>query len=475
MRKTPLQLCFAVILMHGLPGFVLAQDQDEVRALNIKQLQQTLDAQQKQHDVQQTQLDTQEKELHQLRLQLQHLLDGSETNHITPAPAVRIFPRRNDLQTGRRDDDQSLDAWNGSFALNDSDIRIRIGGFLELDVIHDNNAIQSKGQFIADTIPTRNATKLDGTEGQTHFSVSPSRLYIETRTPVADKRLKTFISLDMFANELEVDAEPRLRQAYVELSDILLGGDLLIGQTWSTTTDLESTPDVLDFRGPDALFGQLQPQVRWSKPLADGIRLMLAAETASNHVIEGADSLTRMPDGVMAITWDNHAFNFMGSLLVKDLRASANNGEVASAVGVGVNFSGKMRLPYGEYPNEFMFSVTYGEGIGSHFQNPKPDAVYDAVNNRLEILRLYGVTLAYRHSWNADMTSTVVYCCIEMYNHDAQAPESIQGTEYTSGNVVWNINSHWLLGVEGIWGKRDDKDDAMATVFRTQMTSRVSF
>lgn len=443
MAKKLSQLCLAVILIYCFPVTLLALDQDGERALDIRQKYQ--------------------------------VTDNAASTHLTSSSAIRIYPRRNDLQTSRRDDDQSLNNWAGSFALTDSDTRIKIGGFLELDVIHDSSAIQSKGQLITDSIPTRNPTKVDGAEGQTNFSVSPSRIYFETRTHVDDKRLKTFISIDLFANELEVDAQPRLRQAYAEISNTLFGGDLLIGQTWSTTTDLESTPDVLDFRGPDGLFGQLQAQLRWSKPLSDGMRIMLAAETPDRHVIEGADSLTRMPDGVMAITWDSDSFNFMGSLLVKDLRASVGNGSVVSAMGVGGNLSGKIKLPYGDYPNNFMFSVSYGKGIGSHFQNAKPDAVYDSANASLETIQLYGVTLGYHHSWSADMSSTVVYCCIEIYNQDAQAADAIQGTEYSSANLVWDINSHWLVGVEGIWGKRNDKDDEMATVFRTLLTSRMRF
>lgn len=389
--------------------------------------------------------------------------------------ANNITSRRNDLQTGRRDDAQPTDKWQGSFAVKDTDTRIKIGGFLELDVLHDNDAIQSKGQFIPGTIPTRNAIVKDGTEGQTSFSVSPSRLYIETRTPIDEKRVKTFLSIDMYGDELGVDAEPRLRQAYVEFSNILFGGDLLIGQAWSTTTDLESAPDVLDFRNVDNLFGSLLPQVRWTRKLTPGVRLMLAAETPGNHIIEGADSVTRFPDGVLAATWDSQAFNLMASLLVTDLRASYLNGPVESATGFGGSLSGKIKMPYGTYANDFMFLLTYGKGIGSHYQNEHADAVYNPGTSSLELISDYGVTLSYAHGWSARLKSTFTYCCIEIDNQDAQSATSLKGTEYSSGNLVWDINPHWLVGLEGIWGKRKDKDGERATNFRTQFTSRFYF
>jgi len=383
--------------------------------------------------------------------------------------------RRNDLQTSRRDDAQSHDNWKGSFAVKGTDTRIKIGGFLELDVLHDNDAIQSKGQFIPATIPTRNATVKDGKEGQTSFSVSPSRLYIETRTPIDEKRAKTFLSIDMYGDELGVEAKPRLRQAYVEFSDILFGGDLLIGQAWSTTTDLESAPDLLDFRNVDNLFGSLLPQVRWSRKLSEGIKLMLAAETPGNHIIEGADSVTRFPDGVIAATWDSQTFNLMASLLVTDLRASYLNGPVTSAVGYGGSLSGKLKMPFGTYTNDFMFLLTYGKGIGSHYQNDHADAVYDPATSSLELISDYGVTLSYTHGWSAHTRSTFTYCCIEIDNQDAQAATSLKATEYSSGNLAWDINRNWLVGIEGIWGKRKDKDGERRTNFRTQFTSRFYF
>lgn len=486
MRKKHILPCLAALFSFYLSVPALAQNeilsssqtdrsQQDVleQAAKVKVLQQDIDEQQKNLDTQQIQLDSQKKELHLFRQQLDELSGSVEKTSVIKTSSIP--PRRNDLQTNRRDDAQPHDDWQGSFAVTDSNTRIKIGGFLELDVIHDTDAIRSKGQFIPSTIPTRNATKQDGTDGQTNFSVSPSRLFIETRTLVDEKRVKTFLSIDMYGDELGVEPELRLRQAYVDLTDILFGGDLLIGQAWSTSTDLEAAPDVLDFRGVDNLFGSLVPQVRWTREVANGVKIMIAAETANNHIIEGADSLTRLPDGVFAVTWDSNTFNLMASLLIADLRASLNNGPVASAVGYGGSLSGKVKLPFGSYQNDFLFSVSNGIGVGSHYQNAHADAVYDTVTSSLEPLENFGVTLGYALGWSERLTSTFTYCCIEIYNNDAQSDESLQATEYASANLVWNVNTYWLVGVEGLWGKRKDKDNTRASNFRTQFTSRLSF
>lgn len=61
---------------------------------------------------------------------------------------------------------------------------LQIGGYVRLDLLHDTDAIASEAQFITSTIVTRDATKAEGSDGQTNFSVNTSRLYFETRTPI---------------------------------------------------------------------------------------------------------------------------------------------------------------------------------------------------------------------------------------------------------------------------------------------------
>ena len=175
--------------------------------------------------------------------------------------------------------------------------RFKIGGFAELDVIHDTDAIASKGQFVTSTIQTGDdGKKTDGADGQTSFSVSPTRLYLETRTPIQENRLTTFLSIDFYGDAMGVAPEPRMRQAYGEVTNILFGGDLLAGQAWTTFADLEAFPSVLDFQGPNSFFGTRQPLIRWTRGLAKGLKFKVAAETPDNHIIEGADSLTAWPD-----------------------------------------------------------------------------------------------------------------------------------------------------------------------------------
>ena len=48
-------------------------------------------------------------------------------------------------------------------------------------------------------------------------------------------------------------------------------------------------------------------------------------------------------------------------------------------------------------------------------------------------------------------------------------------TRYASANLTWTPSAPWLLGVELLYGSREDKDGTKASVVRTQLVSRLSF
>jgi hypothetical protein len=476
----------AVLFSLSTPAFAqdteaLSRPGQQEHTAKVQEFQRIIEAQERQLDTQQEQLETQKKKLEELRQQVQSLAVDSgrpgapSAEKPAATPAGPAPSRRTDSQTARRDKDHPHEDWQGSFGVEAIDTRFKIGGFAELDVIHDSDAIASKGQFVTSTIVTRDATKTDGSDGQTNFSVSPSRLYFETRTPLGQRQLTTFVSMDFFGDGLGVTPEPRLRQGYGEITNILFGGDLLAGQAWTTFADLEAFPNTLDFQGPNSFFGTRQPLIRWTKGVADGLKLMVAAETPDNHIIQGADALTRWPDGVFSMSWDHAAIHLKGSVIARDLRASFNNGPTQTAFGWGGSISGRWRVPVSAKRDSLTFSATYGEGIGSDFNDQPPDAVFDSTGSSLETIPVFGWFASYEHWWSHQFNSTFVFGDLKVNNQPAQPVESLAKTRYASGNFVWVPNEHWLLGVEALWGMREDKDGADGTDFRTQFTSRFIF
>ncbi len=480
MKNVLILLCMGLSLFLLLPPVFADDSLDLQRVVELQQKQ--LEEQQRQIDAQQRQLEEQRTMLLDMQQKIKGLTqvaappERPDTKTVAAKPSDASSPRRTDTQTTRRDKAHPHEEWQGSFGVESLNTRFRIGGFAELDVIHDTDAIASKGQFITSTIQTGDdAAKADGADGQTNFSVSPTRLYVETRTPIQQHRLTTFLSMDFYGDALGVSPDPRMRQAYGELSDIFLGGDLLAGQAWTTFADLEAFPNTLDFQGPNSFFGTRQPLVRWTRGIGDGLKLMVAAETPDNHIIQGADSLTAWPDGVLSLAWGQTPVHLMGSFVARDLRASLNNGPTETAFGWGGSVSGKVGVPFVAEKDFMTFSVTYGEGIGSEFNDQPSDAVFDSAGTGLEAIPVFGWFASYQHWWNRQFNSTVVYGFLKADNRDVQSPDSFKSSQYASGNFIWMPDKRWLLGIEGLWGEREDKDGADGTDFRTQFTTRFSF
>lgn len=480
MKNMIVFLCVGISIVFFLLSPAFAEDTPELRQV-IELQQKQLEEQQRQIDAQQKQLEAQRNMLIEMQKKVQGLTEGGALPEPPDAAKVATKPsetspqRRTDTRTTRRDKTHLHEEWEGSFGVEALNTRFKIGGFAELDVIHDTDAIASKGQFVTSTIVTRNATKTEGSDGQTSFSINPTRLFIETRTPIKQHRLTTFLSMDLYGNALGVQPDPRMRQAYGELSNIIFGGDLLAGQAWSTFADLEAFPNTLDFQGPNSFFGTRQPLVRWTRGIADGLKLMVAAETPDNHIIQGADSLTAWPDGVLSLVWDQAPVHLMGSFVARDLRASFNNGQTETAFGWGGSVSGKVGMPFLAEKDFLTFSVTYGEGVGSDFNDQPPDAVFDSTGLGLEAIPVFGWFVSYEHWWSRQFNSTFVYGSLDADNLNVQTSDSLDKTQYASANVVWMPIERWLFGVEGLWGKREDKDGENGTDFRTLFTSRFTF
>jgi len=370
------------------------------------------------------------------------------------------------------DDQQAESDWPGSFGLAGSKTRFAIGGFAQLDVIHDDDAIGSPGQFITATIPTDGGTPAEGSEGRTSFSVNTSRLTFESRTPTNLGRLKTFISLDLFGDALSTTPSLRMRQAYGELKGVLWGGDLLCGQAWGTYVDLEAWPDILDFEGPGSAIATRHPQVRWSKGTSEHLDLQVALERPGDGSAQDADLLTRWPDLVGTLKWMNGGGHLRAGGILRDLRASDDDGPVASATAWGLAGSGKVLLPARSY---LVFEASYGEGTGGYYNDLSVNSVYDPATSSLELIPLFAYYVGLGHSWSPTLSSAVLYSAIEVDHLESQPDDTGEKSDYFSLNLIWRPDTPLMFGVEFLSGGKRDKGGAEGTVNRIQFSSQFSF
>ncbi len=215
--------------------------------------------------------------------------------------------------------------------------------------------------------------------------------------------------------------------------------------------------------------------MRWTKGIGEGLDALVAVETPNNTDIVGGDTLTRWPNAVLAANWKYAGGHLKGASLIRDLRASANNGAAETAVGWGFTGSGKVGLPLMGKKDNLTFQINYGQGIGSYFDDSPPDAVFDSAGSSLEAIPVFGAYAGFQHWWMSALRSTAVFGYLDVDNRSVQAGDALNTTQYVSANLVWNPFENVDLGGEYLWGKRKDLDGARGTNSRIQFSSKFNF
>lgn len=456
----------------------------------IQQQQQRLDAQ-----------DAQIQEQQQLLLDLRRRVETAQGIDTLPAqmPENAVVGKADTTSPplpvpSKSDADDPAEQWPGSIGLPGTAARLKLSGFVELDVIRDSTYIPTPSAFVTQAIPTRKPTT-GSRDGQTNFSIQASRFVLESQTPLqsssfgGSQQINTLFAWDLFNDFSSTTPEFRLRQAYGEVKNFLnWKGDILFGQDWSTFTNGYAVPDTLEFQAPNALFGSRHPMIRWTMPFADELTAKFALEAPDLRNFEKAETTiessdptisiqteSRWPDGVAALHLDREPFHISGAFLARDLRASNDYGDDASAFGWGATLQGRISMMEPLKDDFLQFSLAYGEGIGGLFNDVPPDAVYDVENNDLEPLETLGWFVAYNHQWSPQVYSLATYSFLEQDNENVQADTGYHQTIYSSINLVWMPTLHWRIGIETVYGRREDKDGESGSNVRTLLTSRFIF
>jgi len=489
-------------LVQGLliPAVIMAADAEKsaVGTGDLQRMLSIIDQQQKRLEAQDAQLAEQQKMLQELRREVEMLQDRGGLPAEAPPPAIAAGTEAASQAQGKGKAVQAVGAahpeeWPGFIPVKGTDTQFKISGFVELDVIHDSNDVATPTAFVTQAIRTRGKGKGDG---QTSFSVQASRLSLETRTPLkgstpdGPRRVTTFIAADFFNDISSATPDFRLREAFGEVTDFLhSGGDLLLGQTWSTYTNLYSIPSTLEFWAPPSIFGARSPMVRWTMPVGEGLKLKFAAEAANLRNFElddynqidssdpaiSVENRSQWPDGVVALEWERESVHLTGGFIARDLRARTDGGHIESAFGWGATLEGRINMPEIVKDDFLQFQLTYGEGIGSLFNDFPPDAVYDVAADDLKPLETLGLLFGYQHWWSTRFYSLASYGWLKQDNKGIQLPTAYKKTEYSSLNLVWTPDPRWLLGAEVVYGSREDNDGKSGSNVRTLMTSRFNF
>lgn len=335
------------------------------------------------------------------------------------------------------------------------DYTVKLGGYVQVDLIHDFDEIGSTDSFDPRTIPTNDESDAGV---NTRMHAKDSRLNLDLRCPSSIGPMRIFVEGDFFSDNNGF----RLRHAYGEV------GGWLGGQTWSTFMDEDAMPETLDFESPIAFPQIRQAQIRYTHPFGDtGSYMAVAVEDPASKIVAPpapGETQEATPDLTARLRWKNGLGHCQLGLFAGSARFVPDVGTADTVFLWGANFATKIDV--GDRDKLFA-QTTYGPGVGRY--RGGITAVPDASGN-LDAVETFGVMGAYEHHWSSEWRSTATYSWGKGHLPAGTVPTTIESLSYLAANLIWQFSDRAWVGVEYLYGSNETEDGARGEANRVQIS-----
>jgi hypothetical protein len=381
-----------------------------------------------------------------------------------PAPVQDRDSLKDEQQPAPRPGNESLDPKFANYLqIPSTPVLIKFNAKPRVDMTVDNRNSGNDTRFVTEQIPVSTDPEFGGGR-RFNINSKGSQLSVDVRAPDVDGAPRFYYQNDFFGSG-PGEFPFRVRQLYGEVYNIIAG------MTFSVFEDPDVWPDTVDYEGPNSAIFARRPLVRYMLPLNNEWQLNFGIEQPSSDIDTSIDPaaspVNRAPDlGVNARWEDTDVGHVQLAVIGRRLGVRGPITGDQSTYGWGLNLSGVINT-FGK--DSMQLQVTYGEGV-FHFSNDNfvnADAAFDN-DGRLVAIPYFAAMFGYTHHWTDVWRSTVTYGYVHLRNQALQEPTAYHFTNYTSLNLVWQIRKRLSLGVEGLYGSKEDKAENRGDVYRIQ-------
>ncbi|MEM1261337.1 MAG: DcaP family trimeric outer membrane transporter [Pseudomonadota bacterium] len=371
---------------------------------------------------------------------------------------------------GRFPDDAIVTAgeFAGSIAVPGSDASVRIGGFVRAEGNYDFESLGFQDTVNVRRIPLDGTTDDDAT--QSRFHVRNTRMNLDYRRDTQLGELRTFVEWDFFGGGAEFinNYELRLRHAAAGI------GNFYVGQWWSQFTDVTTTPEGADYGGPLGVPALRNPGVRWGTNVADNWRVGFGIENPTGDLDVPDEQLASdsFPDITSYIRYDQTWGHVRLASVIRRLESASDEQYVG-----GLNFSGRIALPYGERLDNVSFQLQAGEGF-THYYSTLASVGLNGVadiDGNIEATGIVSGFLAFQHWWNTRWRSSIQASFIELDSPAASAGTAFDNARYYSGNLFYSPFDGVTLGLDLIYAEQQTVNGAEGDGVRAHAIARFDF
>jgi hypothetical protein len=378
----------------------------------------------------------------------------------------------------------------GSFLAPGTNTSFRLRGFVRLTGLYDMDPIGSRDDFVTNTIPVPQQS------GQNfNMSARPSRFALETWTPTSfhEWNVHTFIEGDFFngpAQAVGGGGNPfRLRFAFVDF------GYFRVGQQNSVFMDGNAWPSTVDFAGPRGLLNQRRPGARVTLPLyeesffwAAGVEQPFSDITTNRLGTNYQD----VPDFASHFRYESDYGHLQLSGIARAIGYQPTGGQFTRRGGWGFSASTvfhpwaillgrdpvRSENPSGLERSRILAQYSFGTGIARYIQDTAGlglDGQVDPATGGFDTCWATGYTFSYEHWFNEHWLTNVTYSGDAAATVPGQIGGTYVGAKYLAASLWWIPMRNMSIGVEYLWGERENLDNQTGRANRINSLFQYNF
>jgi DcaP outer membrane protein len=382
------------------------------------------------------------------------------------ASEIKDRPAMDDQQEAApRPNDLTLDPkYRGFVPIPNTPILIKFNAKPRVDFTDDPQNTGNPDRFVTAQIPV-DGDFFQGGGNQFNVNAKGSQLSVDVRAPELPGSPRFYYQNDFFGSgggELPF----RVRQLYGQIFNVVLG------QSFSVFEDPDAWPDTVDYEGPNSAVFARRPLVRYQWQVAKKWQLNFGLEKPASEVDTSIDpdaqQVNHAPDGGLNVRWEDSKYGHIQlGAIFRDIGVKGPVVGNQNTFGWGVNLSTSLNV----FDRDSMQAqLTYGQGLFRYFNDDfqNNDAAFNSSGN-LTAIPAFGAMIGYTHKWTDTLRSTASYGYVHLDNQFSQESNAYHVTHYASANLVWQIRKRLSLGLEGLYGFKEEKNGADGDAFRIQL------
>jgi hypothetical protein len=377
----------------------------------------------------------------------------------------------------------------GSFLIPGTSTSFRLRGFVRLTGLYDFNPIGSRDDFVTNTIPVPQQSGQNA-----NVAARYSRFALETWTPttLCQWNVHTFIEGDFFngpAQAVGGGGNPfRLRFAFVDF------GYFRVGQQNTVFMDGNAFPMTVDFAGPRGLVNQRRPGFRVTLPVCDNCFWAAGIEQPFSDITTNGlgTNVQHVPDFATHFRYESDYGHVQISGLLRSIGYQPLDGTVTRRIGEGVSISTVFHPwaflfdsnpvhkdnPTGLERSRILLQYTCGWGIGRYVQDTAGlgiDGQVDPTTGGFDTVYVAGWSTSYEHWFTEKWLSNLTYSQVLAGSAPGQPGTTYVGAKYLAASVWYVPIRNMSLGVEYLWGERENLDGQRGQVNRANALLQYNF